>query len=94
MLILALTYVKPNEEADKHMEPHMAWVKEGYAKGWFLASGRKVPRTGGVILAVGERAEIEAFVAADPFTIHGVAEYDIVEVALTTVTEGLEALKR
>jgi uncharacterized protein YciI len=94
MLILALTYVKPNEEADKHMEPHMAWVKEGYARGWFLASGRKVPRTGGVILAVGERAEIEAFVAADPFTIHGVAEYDIVEVALTTVTEGLEALKR
>ncbi len=94
MLILALTYVKPNEEADKHMEPHMAWVKEGYARGWFLASGRKVPRTGGVILAVGERAEIEAYVAADPFTIHGVAEYDIMEVALTTVTEGLEALKR
>ena len=94
MLILALTYVKSNEEADKHMEPHMAWVKEGYAKGWFLASGRKVPRTGGVILAVGERAEIEAYVAADPFTIHGVAEYDIMEVALTTVTEGLEALKR
>ncbi|MBB3446066.1 YciI family protein [Rhizobium sp. BK379] len=94
MLILALTYVKPNEEADKHMEPHMAWVKEGYARGWFLASGRKVPRTGGVILAVGERAEIEGYVAADPFTIHGVAEYDIMEVALTTVTEGLEALKR
>ena len=94
MLILALTYVKPNEEADKHMEPHMAWVKEGYAKGWFLASGRKVPRTGGVILAVGERAEIEAYVAADPFTIHGVAEYEIIEVGLTTVTEGLETLKR
>ncbi|MBB3312783.1 uncharacterized protein YciI [Rhizobium sp. BK196] len=94
MLILSLNYVKPNEEADKHMEPHMAWVKEGYAKGWFLASGRKVPRTGGVILAVGERAEIEAYVAADPFTIHGVAEYEIIEVGLTTVTEGLETLKR
>ncbi|MDQ0558834.1 hypothetical protein QO004_000609 [Rhizobium mesoamericanum] len=35
MFILALTYVKPKEEADKHMEPHMAWVREGYAKGWF-----------------------------------------------------------
>lgn len=94
MLILSLTYVKPNEEADKHMEPHMVWVKEGYAKGWFLASGRKVPRTGGVVLAIGDRAQIEAYVAADPFTIHGVAEYDITEVALTTVTEGLVALKR
>jgi uncharacterized protein YciI len=93
MFILSLTYVKPNEEADRHMEPHMAWVKEGYAKGWFLASGRKVPRTGGVVLAIGERAGIEAFVAADPFTIHGVAEYEITEVALTTVTAGLEILK-
>ncbi|QWW67203.1 YciI family protein [Rhizobium sp. WYJ-E13] len=94
MFILSLTYVKPNEEADRHMEPHMAWVKEGYARGWFLASGRKVPRTGGVILAVGDRALIETYVASDPFIIHGVAEYDVTEVALTTVTEGLEALKR
>ncbi|PKA41693.1 YciI family protein [Rhizobium sullae] len=93
MFILALTYVKPNEEADKLMEPHMAWVKEGYARGWFLASGRKVPRTGGVVLAIGNRAEIEAYVAADPFAVHGVAEYDITEVAVTTVAAGLELLK-
>jgi uncharacterized protein YciI len=93
MFILALTYVKPNEEADKHMEPHMDWVKEGYAKGWFLASGRKVPRTGGVIFAVGQRPEIEAYVAADPFTIHGVCEYEITEVAITTANDGLEILK-
>ncbi len=93
MFILALTYVKPNEEADTHMEPHMAWVKEGYARGWFLASGRKVPRTGGVVLAVGNRADIEAYVAADPFTIHGVAQYEITEVAITTAVDGMEALK-
>lgn len=93
MFILALTYVKPNEEADKHMELHMAWVKEGYAKGWFLASGRKVPRTGGVILAIGNRAEIEAYVAADPFMVHGVARYEITEVAVTTVAAGLDILK-
>lgn len=94
MFMLALTYVKPNEEAEMHMEPHMAWVKEGYAKGWFLASGRKVPRTGGVILAIGNRTEIEAYVAADPFMVHGVAEYEITEVAVTTVAEGLDILKK
>ena len=55
MFILSLTYLKSNEEADKVMEAHMAWVAEGYDKGWFLASGRKVPRTGGVILATGDR---------------------------------------
>jgi uncharacterized protein YciI len=97
MFILALTYVKPNEEADKHMEPHMephmAWVRKGYAKGWFLASGRKVPRTGGVVLAIGQRAEIEAYVAEDPFTVHGIAEYEITEVAITTTAAGLDILK-
>ncbi|MCA2409996.1 GTP cyclohydrolase [Rhizobium leguminosarum bv. viciae 248] len=93
MFILSLTYVKPNDEADRHMEPHMAWVKDGYAQGWFLASGRKVPRTGGVILAIGDRTAIEAYVAADPFIIHGVAEYDITELAVTTAVEGLEILK-
>ncbi|MEK1893149.1 MAG: YciI family protein [Rhizobium sp.] len=93
MFILALTYVKPNEEADKYMEPHLAWVKQGYAKGWFLGSGRKVPRTGGVILSLGQRAEIEAYVAEDPFTIHGVAAYEITEVAITTTAAGLDILK-
>jgi len=93
MFILALTYVKPNEEADKHMEPHMAWVREGYAKGWFLASGRKVPRTGGVVLAIGQRAEIDAYVAQDPFTVNGIAEYEITEVAITTTAAGLDILK-
>jgi uncharacterized protein YciI len=93
MFILSLTYVKPNDEADRHMEPHMAWVKEGYAKGWFLASGRKVPRTGGVIFAIGDPTAIEAYVAADPFTLNGVAEYKITELAVTMAVEGLEILK-
>ncbi|MHA7968127.1 YciI family protein [Rhizobium sp. CAU 1783] len=93
MFILSLTYRKSNEEADRHMEPHMAWVNEGYASGMFLASGRKVPRTGGVILAKGDRTAIESFVAADPFTIHGVADYEIVELALTRTAAGLDGLK-
>jgi uncharacterized protein YciI len=93
MLILSLTYLKSNEEVDRHVEPHMAWVAEGYAKGWFLASGRKVPRTGGVILARGDRAAMESHIAADPFVVHGVASYEITEIALTTVVAGLEGLK-
>jgi uncharacterized protein YciI len=93
VLILSLTYLKSNEEVDRHVEPHMAWVAEGYAKGWFLASGRKVPRTGGVILARGDQAAIEAHIGADPFVLHGVASYEITEIALTTVAAGLEGLK-
>lgn len=93
MFILSLTYVKPQEDADRLMEPHMTWVKQGYDSGMFLASGRKVPRTGGVILAKGERTDIESFVAGDPFAVHGVADYEITEVAITTALPQLELLK-
>jgi uncharacterized protein YciI len=93
MFILSLTYVKPTEEADRFMAPHMDWVNAGYDSGMFLASGRKVPRTGGVILARGERAEVEAYVAADPFTTEGVAVYEVTEVAVTRTAPGLDELK-
>lgn len=93
MLILSLVYKKSTQEADKVMDAHIAWVNEGYDKGWFLASGRKQPRTGGVILAKGERAQIEAFVAQDPFTMEGIADYEITEFAVSRTAEGLEGLK-
>jgi uncharacterized protein YciI len=93
MFILSLTYVKPTEEADRFMASHMDWVNAGYERGMFLASGRKNPRTGGVVLARGDRAEIEAYVAADPFAIEGVAVYDITEMAVTRTASGLEGLR-
>jgi uncharacterized protein YciI len=93
MLILSLTYKVPLDQADAQMEPHMAWVKRGYAEGYFLASGRKQPRTGGVILAKGERAVLERLCAEDPFVIHGIADYDITEVILSTTAPGLDTLK-
>lgn len=93
MFIISLTYKKPTEEADKHMAAHMDWLKAHYAAGTFIASGRKVPRTGGVILARGERAEIEALCSNDPFAIHGIADLDIMEVNFTTTAEGFDGLK-
>lgn len=71
----------------------MDWVKAGYDSGTFLASGRKMPRTGGIVLARGSRETIEAMVAADPFTIHGVADYEITEFHASRAAPGLEALK-
>jgi uncharacterized protein YciI len=93
MLILSLTYIAPLEEADRHMDEHMAWVRAGYDAGHFIASGRKVPRTGGIILARGDRATLEALCADDPFVVHRIARYDIVEATLTTVAPGFENLR-
>lgn len=49
--VVVLTYIKPLEAVDRAIPAHIEWFKNGYADGLFLASGRRIPRTGGVILA-------------------------------------------
>lgn len=93
MFIVSLRYVVPVEEVEPHMAGHMAWLDHCYADGIFIASGRKVPRTGGVILARGERAALEACLAEDPFAVHGVAEFEIIECAISRTVDRLDALK-
>jgi uncharacterized protein YciI len=54
MFIITLTYLKPAEEIDKLLAAHSEYLREQYANGMFLMSGRLVPRTGGIILATAE----------------------------------------
>jgi uncharacterized protein YciI len=45
-----------------------------------LVSGRKIPRDGGIILAVGDsRPQIEAIVREDPFIARGLADFRLIE---------------
>ena len=92
MFILSLRYIAPLDQVDAHMKAHVAWLKQGHAAGSFLAWGRKVPRDGGIILAVGGRAELEAVAATDPFVVAGVAVVELIEFSPSFVAEGLEAL--
>ncbi|MCE3030153.1 YciI family protein [Streptomyces sp. CMSTAAHL-2] len=89
MFVLELTYTAPLDAVNALHTDHMAWLGEQFEKGVFLASGRKNPRDGGVILAVAEdRARIEEIVAADPYTAGEVCAYRITEfTATTTVPE-------
>ncbi|MFC5585248.1 YciI family protein [Nitratireductor kimnyeongensis] len=93
MFIISLRYVVPVEQVEAHMEGHLAWLEKHYASGTFIASGRKVPRTGGIILARGVREGIEACVAQDPFVVNGVADAEIIECAISRAVEGLDALQ-
>ncbi|GGO37011.1 hypothetical protein GCM10012286_09870 [Streptomyces lasiicapitis] len=87
---MELTYTAPVERVDALLADHVAWLDAQYAAGVFLASGRKNPRDGGVIIAVGEsRAAIEELAASDPFTVGGVCEYRITEFLATKTAEGL-----
>ena len=80
MFVIALVYKASLEEIDAHMAAHVRFLKKYYAAGKFLVSGRKIPREGGVILAVGKsREEIEAIAAEDPFIRDGLADFRIIE---------------
>lgn len=80
MFIVLLNYIKPMSEVDRFVEEHRDFLKRHYASGQFLLSGRKEPRTGGVILACAKtRAEIESIVQNDPFHREKIADYEIVE---------------
>lgn len=63
-----------------------------YAAGDFIASGPQTPRVGGVIMIkANDRAAVEAIIAQDPFNIHGIADYQIVEFTPTMLNnDGLK----
>ncbi|MFB7944026.1 YciI family protein [Kitasatospora phosalacinea] len=90
MFILELTYAAPLDRVDALLPAHLSWLEQHYADGTFLASGRKVPRDGGIILAVApDRPTIEAIAATDPFVPAAVATYRITEFLATTVAPAL-----
>ena len=93
MFVLLLTYVKPLSEIDALMGEHVAWLNEQYDAGRFLVSGRRIPRTGGVILARGEdQEEIEALAANDPFVSAGVATCEVIRFRASQRAAGLDRL--
>jgi len=80
MFIISLTYIVPLDELDKHMAEHVKYLQKYYKKNVFVASGRKVPRTGGVILALADsKAAVEELIKEDPFYKYELAEFDITE---------------
>jgi uncharacterized protein YciI len=80
MFIIELIYKADLAEIDAHMAAHVRFLKKYYASGHFLVSGRKIPRDGGIILAVGKnRGEIEAIIEQDPFYERRLAEFRIIE---------------
>lgn len=71
----------------------MAYLKKYYAAGRFLVSGRKVPREGGVILALGaSRDEVEAIVREDPFVARGYADFRVIEFRVSQRADSIDAL--
>ena len=93
MFVIELIYKAELSEIDQNMKAHMAFLKRHYAAGHFLVSGRKVPREGGIILALGEsRKQIEAIVKEDPFVSRGLADFRVIEFRESQRAPSIDAL--
>ena len=91
MFVIELTYTAPLAEIDAHMAAHMKFVRKYYASGHFVVSGRKIPRDGGIILAVGgSRKEVETIAREDPFCVRGLAEVRVIEFRVSQQADDIE----
>ena len=80
MFVVELTYKAALTDIDAAMAAHVRFLKKYYAAGHFLISGRKIPRDGGIIIAVGEsRQQIEAIMREDPFCQRDLADFRVIE---------------
>jgi len=76
--VVILTYIRRLEEIDAQLSAHGAWLRQGYDDGVFLASGRRVPRTGGIILARDESLNsLQSRIEQDPLHQAGLTRIQI-----------------
>lgn len=80
MFIVELTYKVELEKIDQFLDEHIDFLNKQYALGNFIASGRKVPRVGGVILStIDNKGELENIIKQDPFNKNNLATYKYIE---------------
>lgn len=74
--VLSLTYTQPLDVVDKVRPDHAAWIADEIEAGRLILAGRNEHATGGVLIS-GDISveEVDALIAADPYTKAGVAEY-------------------
>jgi uncharacterized protein YciI len=67
-------------EVEKYLSNHIAFLDKYYNTGNFICSGRKNPRTGGIILCNAQDLnEVNTILQEDPFYREKIASYEIME---------------
>jgi len=90
LFIVSLRYLVPLQRIDAAMDSHVAFLDRHFAQREFLAAGRLVPRTGGIILVrAKDRVTVEKIMKQDPFLKRKLASVDIVEFVASKMDKGL-----
>jgi uncharacterized protein YciI len=90
MYVINLIYTASLERIDDALDAHRAFLGKQFDAGVFVAAGPKVPRDGGIILAVRiEREKLDRILASDPFAQQQLARYEVTEFKTTRLAAGL-----
>ena len=93
MFIINLTYKTELERIDQFLNDHIKFLDEQYQLGNFLASGRKIPRTGGIIISnVKSKSELHQIIEKDPFKKNELADYELTEFVPSKTCDELKFL--
>lgn len=80
MFVVIITFTKPLEIVDQHVQEHRAYLDECYAKNYLVVSGPQQPRTGGILVSsLSDRNLLNQLIENDPYHKNNIAEYQIIE---------------
>lgn len=80
MFLVMIHYKKPLETIEQYVVSHRAYLEEGYKKNYFIVSGPRNPRTGGIIISqLNNREKLEEIIQQDPFYLNKIADFEIIE---------------
>ena len=80
LFVAISSYQKTLSAIEPHYAAHKEWLEKQYKVGWVLASGRRNPPVGGIL--IGRAASKDEFAGRfldDPFVIFGCSQYEICE---------------
>ncbi|KZF13211.1 hypothetical protein A2J03_15085 [Rhodococcus sp. EPR-157] len=86
MIVAYSTYSRPLADEDKSLvAEHLAFIKQGFDDGTFVAAGARQSSVGGVVLARGvSEDDLRALMQQDPFVRAGlVDEYKMMTFAVS-----------
>ena len=93
MFIISLSYIAPLSQVDNYINEHIEFLNKQYILGNFYLSGKKVPRSGGVILAKSNSIDaLMEIIELDPFKRENLASYEVTKIIPTKASKELEFL--
>jgi len=80
MYLVNIDFIDIEQITDELTEQHRAYLAKEYEKGTLAFGGRKVPRTGGILISNHSSLRaLESLIKQDPFVTSGVVDYTITE---------------